>query len=77
MKKETTVYKLRHYRWIAVLLGFVLAACNQGANPASTGETNTPPGAATLLFEGFYAADTEMSSFVTCAMGIFPGPGKG
>lgn len=57
-------------RWIAALLGFVLAACNVSANPASSGET-------AQLFAGFYASGPEMSSFVTCAMGELPGPGKG
>jgi hypothetical protein len=71
------VYKLRHYSWVAVLLGFVLAACNQSTNPMSIDKTNTPPGLATQPFEGFYAAGAEMSSFVTCAMGELPGPGKG
>ncbi len=71
------MYKLWHYRWMAVWLGFVLVACNPGVSPAITTETNTPPGVAAQLFEGFYAADGERSSFVTCAMHELPGSGKG
>ena len=42
-----------------------------------TGETNTDSERAVQVFEGFYAAETEISSFVTCAMGELPGSGKG
>lgn len=71
------MHKLRDYRWIAVLLGLVLAACNRGINSVPISATNTNPEGATQLFEGFYAVDAEMSSFITCAMGELPGPGKG
>jgi hypothetical protein len=77
VKETTTMHKLPDYRWIAVLLGVVLAACNVGANPAATEETNTDSEVTAQLFEGFYASGPEMSSFVTCAMGELPGPGKG
>ncbi len=71
------MHKLPGYRWIAFLLGLVLSACTIGANSAPTGETNTNSGVTAQLFEGFYASAPEMSSFVTCAMGELPGPGKG
>jgi hypothetical protein len=69
--------KRAHYLWLAVFLGFVLTACNPSVSALPPVEANTPPGVAARLFEGFYAADAEMSSFVTCAMGELPGPGKG
>ena len=77
VKETTTVHKLPDYRWITGLLGLVLAACYGGANPVPTGETNIVSGVTVQVFEGFYAAGPEISSFVTCAMGELPGPGKG
>src|SRR5512134_1170749 len=77
VKETTTMPKLPNYTWIAALLGFLLAACNGGTKPVFTGETNTDSERAVQIFEGFYAAETEISSFVTCAMGELPGPGKG
>jgi hypothetical protein len=71
------MYKLPEYGWMVVFLGFLLAACSPVANSVSTVGTNTPMGVASQLFEGFYAVDAEMSSFVSCAMGELPGPGKG
>lgn len=71
------VKNAQHSGWIVVLLGFMLAACNPGSNAVSIIQTNTPAGAAAQLFEGFYTANAGISSFVTCAMGELPGPGKG
>jgi len=65
------------YRWIAILLGVALAACNVSTNPTTTRETNSNSEVTAQLFQGFYASGPEMSSFVTCAMGELPGPGKG
>ena len=77
VKLTSPMRKLPDYRWLAVFLGFVLIACNLGVTIVSTVGTNTPPGVPAQLFEGFYATDAEMSSFVTCAMSELPGPGKG
>jgi len=77
VKVTGTTYRPLDFRWVAVLLGLVLAACNLDANSASTGEASANPEVTTQLFEGFYASGPEMSSYVTCAMGELPGPGKG
>lgn len=76
-EKTTLMHKIPNYTCIAVLLGFVLAACNVGTDLVPTEETNTDSGGNAQLFQGFYAAGPGMSSFVTCAMGELPGPGKG
>ena len=65
--------------WMEVLLGLVLAltACNAGITPASARKTATNRAAGVQVFEGFYEAAADISSFVPCDMNELPGYGKG
>lgn len=69
------MHKHPNFGWITVLLGFMLAGCS--AAPTSPATQAATPTIAAEIFEGYYASEPEVSSFVTCAMGELPGPGKG